>query len=239
MALHPFAIRALQGSNALHCAPQISLPVRHAKSRPPICLTDLLGRLLKALAKRDRWGWTDKQAEGRAPLVTSQLSTEGREEGRKFSADKQQAIFELSEGLNCHEAPWADGTGLYLSTSSWKHRTRRNRAGWWYTLTACVRKNYGNVMQSSAWCHLTRQKHLNTLAIPLSGKQRGHLGWVGLWVFWQEQSRSNPVTLQRHPTVCSTQRQVDMPPQNLAGYWNVLPYIFRRCGIQLKPEWKI
>lgn len=110
------------------------------------------------------------------------------------------------------------------------HRRRnvtenKKQTRWWYTLTACIRVNYGNGMQSSAWCHLTRQKHLNTPAIPLSGKQRGHLGWVGLWVFWQEQSRRNPVTLQRHPTVCSTQRQVDMPPQNLPGCGNVSPYI--------------
>lgn len=93
----------------------------------------------------------------------------------------------------------------------------RKQTCWWYTLTACIRVNYGNGMQSSAWCHLTRQKHLNTPSISLSGKQRGHLGWVGLWVFWQEQSRRNLVTPQRHPTVCSTERQVDMPPQNLPG----------------------
>lgn len=129
MALHRFAIRALRGSNALHCGPQIVLPVRHAKSRPPICLTDLLGRLLKALAKRDRWGWTDKQAEGRAPLVTSQLSAEGRRRGAKFPADKRPANFEPSKGLNCGKAPWADGTGLYLSTGSWKRHRKRNRAG--------------------------------------------------------------------------------------------------------------
>lgn len=102
---------------------------------------------------------------------------------------------------------------------------KKKQTRWWCTLTACIRVNYGNGMQSSAWCHLTRQKHLNTPAIPLSGKQRGHLGWVGLWVFWQEQSRRNPVTQQRHPTVCSTQRQVDEPPQNLPGCRNVSPYI--------------
>lgn len=102
---------------------------------------------------------------------------------------------------------------------------KKKQSRWWCTLTACIGVNYGNGMQSSAWCHLTRQKHLNTPAIPLSGKQRGHLGWVGLWVFWQEQSRRYPVTLQRHPTVCSTQRQVDMPPQNLPGCRYVSPYI--------------
>lgn len=33
------------------------------------------------------------------------------------------------------------------------------------------------------------KKHLNTPSISLSGKRRGHLGWVGLWVIWQEQQR--------------------------------------------------
>ena len=106
----------------------------------------------------------------------------------------------------------------------------REQTCWWYTQTACTRVNYGNGMQSSAWCHLTRQKHLNTPSISLSGKQRGHLGWVGLWVFWQEQSRRNAVMLQWHPAVCSTQRQADMPPQNLPALMDVLPYIKYMTG---------
>lgn len=92
--------------------------------------------------------------------------------------------------------------GPCLPLLAWRDRKQAQ-----FTLTACIRLNYGNGMQSSAWCHLTRQKHLNTPSISLSGKRRGHLGWVGLWVFWQEQSRRNLVTLQRLQPVCSIQRQ--------------------------------
>lgn len=73
-------------------------------------------------------------------------------------------------------------------------------------------------MQSSAWCRLTRQKHLNTPSISLSGKQRGHLGWVGLWGFLTgtEQKRPSDAAVTSH-SLFHTRRQENRPPQKPAS----------------------
>lgn len=112
---------------------RLCCPCDNAKSRPPICLTDLLGRLLRASARRDRWGWTDEQAERRAPLVTPPPppAVSGGEGGRRmglftfFFLPPTSGVASPTLSRTPREAPWADWRPSYTCPPAPQERKRR------------------------------------------------------------------------------------------------------------------